>query len=63
MYLDLNLEPSSVVVATCVIMVSREERSVLAGDHGCSHHAHSVQERAAGEVKCTGADRLGSLSA
>ena len=51
------------VVATCVIMVSREERSVLAGDHGCSHHAHSVQERAAGEVKCTGADRLGSLSA
>lgn len=51
------------VVATCVIMVSREERSVLAGNHDCSHHAHSVQERAAGKVKCTGAEGLGSLSA
>ena len=61
MYLDLNLEPSSMVVTTCMIMVSREERSVLTKDHGGRYPAHSVQERATGKMKGNRAKGSGSL--
>lgn len=61
MYLDLNLEPSNMVVTSCMIMVSREERNVLAKDHSGRYPAHNVQEREAGKMKGNRAQGSGSL--
>jgi len=49
------------VVTSCMIMVSREERSVLAKDHSGRYPAHNVQERAAGKMKGNRAQGSGSL--